>query len=95
MTLEMSKLNGFQDANFKVSVNATGKVSGGGLQEKLALSQIWLSLIVEGDVLPSDGGEPLTDWRIVVSPPLVIQNQLPVTGSFLVWEVPRVRFKLM
>ena len=74
-----------------LSLAHAGKPSGGGLQEKLAMSQIWLSLMVEGDVLPSDGGEPLTDWRIVVSPPLIIQNQLPVSGSYLVWEVPRVR----
>ena len=59
---------------------------------KLAMSQVWLSLTVEGDPLPSNGGEPLTDWRIVVAPPLVFQNQLPVRGSFLVWEEPRVRF---
>ena len=66
-------------------------MEGEGLAAKLAMSQVWLSLTVEGDPLPSNGGEPLTDWRIVVAPPLVLQNQLPVRGSFLVWEEPRVR----
>jgi len=54
------------------------------------MSQIWLSLTVEGEPLTNDGGEPLTDWRIVALPPLVIQNQLPVTASLLVWEEPQV-----
>lgn len=74
----------------KILLSLAGKVSGGGLAEKMALSQVWLSMVVEGDILPGDGEEPLMDWRLVVSPPLLIHNQLPATGSFLVWEVPRV-----
>ena len=34
--------------------------------------------------------QPLTDWRIVVSPPLVIENTLPIAGSYIVWELPEV-----
>lgn len=30
---------------------------------------------------------PPTDWRVVVSAPLRITNQLPVGGSLLVWEL--------
>lgn len=55
------------------------------------MAKIWLSMTVEGDVLSGDGGEPLIDWRIVVAPPLVIQNQLPVAGSVIVWEQAMVR----
>lgn len=55
------------------------------------MAKVWLSLTMEGDALPNDGGEPLVDWRIVVAPPLILQNQLPVKGSFLIWEQFAVR----
>lgn len=42
-----------------------------------AAARVWLSVSVEGDVLPGDGDE-LTDWRIVFSPPLLLHNQLPL-----------------
>lgn len=35
--------------------------------------------------------QPLTDWRIVVSAPLVIENTLPISGSYIVWELPGVQ----
>lgn len=34
--------------------------------------------------------EPVIDWRIVIAPPLVITNQLPIPGSLLVWEKQQV-----
>ncbi len=33
---------------------------------------------------------PLTDWHIVVAPPLVIENTLPIAGHYIVWEQPQV-----
>ena len=33
---------------------------------------------------------PLMDWKIVAAAPLVIENQLPVRGTYLIWETPRV-----
>ena len=30
------------------------------------------------------------DWKIVAAAPLVIENQLPVRGTYLIWETPRV-----
>ena len=65
-------------------------VRGHGLAEELAAAAVWLSLNVEGDMVASDGLDPLTDWRIVVAPPLVLQNQLPVRGTCLLWEEPKV-----
>lgn len=35
------------------------------------------------------GEEALTDWRIVLAPPLVLVNQLPMPATFLVWELPK------
>ena len=57
----------------------------------LSVADIWLSVSVEGEDLNLDGGGALTDWRIVVSPPLTILNQLPTEASLLVWEMPEVQ----
>ena len=58
-------------------------------QDALERSNIWFSLTVEGDILAgSKESVPQTDWRLVVAPPLVVKNQLPVPGSLLVWEAP-------
>ena len=60
----------------------------------------WLSLTAEGTPLAdaSAGGvaaEPLTDWRLVLGAPLVVENLLPVRGSFCVWEQAPVRPALL
>ena len=33
------------------------------------------------------------DWKVVAAAPLVIENQLPVKGTYLIWETPRVSLK--
>ncbi|KAL4443584.1 hypothetical protein ABPG75_011321 [Micractinium tetrahymenae] len=59
----------------------------GSAGSELELSDLWFSLGVEGDVLAaSKQAKPMTDWRIVVSAPLRLTNQLPIAGSLLVWE---------
>ena len=65
---------------------------GAGLAEHLATARVWLSLAVEGEVVAGDsaGEEPLTDWRLVVGPPLLLENQLPVRATYLVWERSQV-----
>lgn len=40
--------------------------------------------------IPLLQAEPVIDWRIVIAPPLVITNQLPIPGSLLVWEKQQV-----
>ena len=48
---------------------------------------------MEAEVFPetrTNGFAPLTDWQLVARPPLVLENQLPVPGTFLVWEQPKV-----
>jgi vacuolar protein sorting-associated protein 13A/C len=58
----------------------------------LSAMSLWFSLTVESELLTGGkGSEPLTDWRVVVAPPLVIANHLPLPGSILVWEEQRVR----
>lgn len=65
-----------------------------GLAGSLVATQAVFSVTVEGDLLAdSDGApasaEPLTDWRLVVAPALVLENLLPIRGTFLVWEKPQ------
>ena len=56
---------------------------------------VWLSLMAEGTPLTDASAEgvaadPVTDWRLVVAPPLVVENLLPVRGIFHVWEQAQV-----
>ncbi|KAL0043259.1 hypothetical protein WJX82_006661 [Trebouxia sp. C0006] len=32
---------------------------------------------------------PLMDWKVVAAAPLVIENQLPIKGTYLIWETPK------
>ena len=68
--------------------------AGEGTSQQSADSPLWLSLSVEAELFPetrTNGFAPLTDWQLVARPPLVLENQLPVPGTFLVWEQPQVR----
>lgn len=76
--------------SYTCSPDAAGK-GAGGVNSDLAVADIWLSVSVEGDDLSPDGAGDLMDWRIVVAPPITIQNQLPVKGTLLVWERPEVK----
>lgn len=37
-------------------------------------------------MMGSGTGEQLTDWKIVIQPPIILQNRLPIPGSLMVWE---------
>jgi len=30
------------------------------------------------------------DWKVVAAAPLVIENQLPIKGTYLIWDTPKV-----
>ena len=65
--------------------------SGEGGAAELASAPVWFSTTVEAESLPGTSrSESITDWRIVVAAPLVLDNQLPHKGSFLIWERPKV-----
>lgn len=53
-------------------------------------SSLQCSAVVEADAFPDDpgggGSAGLVDWRLVLAPPLVLVNQLPMAATFLVWE---------
>jgi vacuolar protein sorting-associated protein 13A/C len=66
---------------------ALGATQAMGSASELEVNDLWFSLAVESDVLAGGkGAKPLTDWRVVVSAPLRLTNQLPMGGSLLVWE---------
>ena len=61
---------------------------------ELADGSVWLSASVEAEPLLGAASGPLAlqDWRVVITAPLVVDNQLPLRGSLLVWERPKARF---
>ncbi|DBA65520.1 TPA: hypothetical protein ACH3X2_003176 [Trebouxia sp. C0005] len=62
------------------------------LAAKLAASPVWLSLTLDAETFPSTGKQeyrPLMDWKVVAAAPLVVENQLPIKGTYLIWETPK------
>ncbi len=75
----------------EVGIPFSSRLSGG--SQDISSSTVWLSLTLDGEVFDEaekPALQPLTDWRIVVSAPLVIENTLPIAGSYIVWEQPEV-----
>ena len=35
------------------------------------------------------------DWKVVAAAPLVIEHQLPLEGTYMIWETPRVSRQLL
>ena len=69
---------------------STGLADG---SQDISRSTVWLSVTLDGELFDEaekPALQPLTDWRIVVSAPLVIENTLPIAGSYIVWEQPEV-----
>lgn len=50
----------------------------------------WVSVVCECEQLVSSQAslDVLTDWRLVVRPPLVLHNLLPLGASFRLWQRP-------
>ncbi|DBB13347.1 TPA: hypothetical protein ACH3X3_005082 [Trebouxia sp. C0006] len=62
------------------------------LAAKLAALPVWLSLTLDAETFPATGKQeyrPLMDWKVVAAAPLVIENQLPIKGTYLIWETPK------
>lgn len=53
----------------------------------LAASTLWFSLTVESELHRNAGdAQASVDWKVIIAPPVVIKNDLPLSGSLLVWE---------
>lgn len=58
--------------------------------EDLHLSPCYMSVAVDMELLAAAGdSEAMPDWRITLSPPLTINNMLPVPADYTVFELPR------
>lgn len=49
----------------------------------------WLNVEVDATVLYSEVNVPIPDWRITVNAPVKLENRLPCTAAYIVWEKPR------
>lgn len=79
------------DASAAAARAKAARSSGEGGAAELAAAPVWFSATVEAESLPgASRGEGVADWRIVLAAPLVLDNQLPHKGSFLIWERPKV-----
>lgn len=79
------------DSSSAAAKAKAARQSGEGGAAELASAPMWFSTTVEAESLPGTSrSESITDWRIVVAAPLVLDNQLPHKGSFLIWERPKV-----
>ncbi|XP_057475541.1 uncharacterized protein LOC130763619 isoform X1 [Actinidia eriantha] len=48
--------------------------------------QYWLSISTDASVLQTELNSPVYDWKISVNSPLKLENRLPCTAEFTVWE---------
>lgn len=48
--------------------------------------QFWLSVSTDANVLHTELNAPVYDWRIGVNSPLKLENRLPCSAEFTVWE---------
>lgn len=56
----------------------------------------WISTLVEADSMVTQQGlDCMTDWRIVARAPLVLDNQLPVSAQYALWERQAARGPLV
>lgn len=48
--------------------------------------QFWLSVGTDASILNTELNAPIYDWRISVNSPLELENRLPSTAEFTLWE---------
>jgi len=55
------------------------------------MGPFWVSLHCEGEELPLwNGQDSVTDWKINIQAPLVLENKLNSSSDFIIWEHPKV-----
>ncbi|KDP27978.1 hypothetical protein JCGZ_19058 [Jatropha curcas] len=48
--------------------------------------QFWLSIGADASILHTELNAPVYDWRISINSPLKLENQLPCSAEFTIWE---------
>ncbi len=59
------------------------------LRSSSVLGICWLNLDVDATVLYSENNAPIPDWTITVNAPIKLENRLPCTAEYLIYEKPR------
>ena len=55
------------------------------------MGPFWVALECEGIELPlQNGQDSVTDWKINIQAPLLLENKLSAASDFIVWEHPKV-----
>lgn len=49
----------------------------------------WLSIGADASILHTELNSPIYDWRISINSPLKLENQLPCSAEFTIWEKTR------
>ncbi|KAG0568137.1 hypothetical protein KC19_7G189300 [Ceratodon purpureus] len=55
----------------------------------------WLNMDVDATVLYNEMNNPLPDWRITVNAPVKLENRLPCSAAYIIWEKPRASGNLI
>lgn len=74
-------------------VNSLFKLSELGKKDVLLLccpsngrKEFWISMGVDGSVLPTEINTPVYDWKISIHSPFKMENRLPCPAEFTIWE---------
>ncbi|KAG0559465.1 hypothetical protein KC19_10G107200 [Ceratodon purpureus] len=52
-------------------------------------SLCWLNVDVDATLLYNEVNNPIPDWRITVNAPVKLENRLPCSAAYIIWEKPR------
>ncbi|XP_024384462.1 uncharacterized protein [Physcomitrium patens] len=55
----------------------------------------WLNVDVDATVLYNEVNNPIPDWRITVNAPVKLENRLPCSAAYIIWEKPRASGNLI
>ncbi len=55
----------------------------------------WLNVDVDATLLYNEVNTPIPDWRIAVNVPVKLENCLPCSAAYIIWEKPRATGNLI
>lgn len=55
----------------------------------------WLNVDVDATLLYNEVNNPIPDWRITVNAPVKLENCLPCSAAYIIWEKPRATGNLI
>jgi vacuolar protein sorting-associated protein 13A/C len=55
----------------------------------------WLNVDVDATLLYNEVNNPIPDWRITINAPVKLENRLPCSAAYVIWEKPRAAGNLI